>query len=162
MSNESLQPQWPPHKYAFAELVKRGRLDYGKSVTWEEIEELINLGPREGWKFRGEYLSLCQLIKESGYLSTERGMNEAGFRILTRQEMADAVKNKELSKCNDTIRNSVMLSKVPRDGLSETESKKLDHWEEKTAVAGATAKVLLRKRSLPTPEMAIKSIRQIK
>ena len=153
--------QWPPHKYALEKLGEMGKISYGEIIEWETIEGLIDRGDRTGWAFRGEYMSMTDCLKEMGYMVTERGMNETGIRILTREEMADVVKNKELRKCNDSLRNSLMLAKVPRHELPEEEVKKLDHWETKVAVVGATSKVLLRRRNLPSPEMAVKSIKDV-
>lgn len=158
----STPEQWPPHKAAFAKLTEEGLISYGSQISWEKLTDLINMGDRDDWRFRGEYLNLCQRLKEEGFLSTERGMNDMGIRLLTREEMAIAVKNRELSKATDSIRNSLMLSNVPRDDMAEEKVKALDHWEEKSALIGATSKVLLRKRNLPSPEMAVKSIQQIK
>lgn len=150
--------QWPPHKHAISVLEGNGTLAYGKFIPWTTIEQLFNCGDRDDWAFRSEYIKFSDKLKESGFLLTECGTNGEGIRILTREEMAAAVKSRELSKANDSLRNSRMLSNVPRDGLSEATIKALDHWETKTAVVGATSKVLLRRRHLPTPEMAIKSI----
>lgn len=153
---------WPPHRYAFQELLK-GELAYDAIIKWPRIEELVGF-KREGlteWKFRGEWFSLCALVKEAGFIFTERGMNGEGVRVMARTEMADHVRQRENAKANESLRYSLMLSKVPREDLQEREVKKLDHWETKAAVVGATAKVLLRKRNLPTPEMAVKSVKQL-
>lgn len=154
--------QWPPHKAAFSELESRELIFYGSQITWDLLTDLINLGDRDDWRFRGEYLELCQKLKEEGFMATERGMNGTGIRLLTREEMAGAVKRREHAKANSSIRNSIMLSQVPRGGLPEERAKALDHWEAKSALVGATTKMLLRRRSLPSPEMQIKSINQIK
>lgn len=153
--------EWPPHKYALAQLEKQGRIRYNEVIRWAELEKLIDSGPREEWAFRGQYLCLADALKQQGFLLTQRGMNDEGVRILSREEMADVIREREHNKANDSLRNSLTLSKVPRDGLEPHQVKKLDHWETKSALVGATAKVLLRKRNLPSPEMAIKSIKQI-
>lgn len=163
MTDDTQEPKvWPPHKYAFEELSK-GELRYDAVIKWERFEGLLGV-KRTGvteWKFRGEWMSLTRLVKEAGFLFTERGMHDKGVRVLSRDEMADTVRQRELGKANDSLRNSLMLSNVPRENLSLSDIKKLDHWETKAAVVGATAKVLLRKRNLPSPEMAVKSVRQL-
>lgn len=151
--------EWPPHKYALNELKKSEEIGYGKTISWERIESLLDRGPRDEWPFKGEFIELCQLLKEDGFLVTQSGMDGEGVRILNREEMSANVRNKEMGKANDSLRNSLMLSKVPRDNLDLKTVKGLDHWETKTAVVGATVKVLLRKRNLPTPEAAVRSVR---
>lgn len=161
--NDASLKSWPPHKYALETVQESGELDYGRTIVWARIEELFGYA-REGeteWKFRAEWIEFCKLIKETGFSLTERGMHGEGVRVLQREEMADYVKTKEIAKANDSLRHSLMLSQVPREGLELREVKKLDHWETKSAVVGATSKVLLRKRSLPSPEMVTKSINQI-
>jgi len=152
--------EWPPYKYALRMLEERGRLQYGSVIDWDELEKLINRGPRNFWPFRNQYVSLCAELKKMGFISTERGMNDRGIRILERLEMADYIRQKETQKANNSLLMSLSLSKVPRDGLKENEAKKLDHWETKTAVIGATSKVLLRKRTLPAPQKVIETVKQ--
>ena len=154
---------WPPHKYAMEELTKSGELAYGAEIAYSRIEALFGYG-RQGaqdWKFRGEWIQLCARVKEAGFLFSEAGCPPDTFRVLKREEMADAVKRRELASANASLRHSLMLANVPRKELKPHEVKKLDHWETKSAVVGATAKVLLRKRNLPSPEMAVKSLRQL-
>lgn len=152
---------WPPHKHAFQKLCAGDEVDYGITITWARLEELFGMKRELGdWKFRGEYLSLRLCFEEAGYLLTERGVSETGVRIMTREEMADVVRQREFNKANDSLRKSLTLAKVPRDGLPDAEVRKLDHWETKLAVIGATAKLLLRKRSLPSPQNAVGALKQ--
>ena len=151
---------WPPHKYALQKLKETEKLAYGQIITWELLQSLINRGPIDEWPFRGEYMELCRLAKEEGFLLSQTSTNGEGVRVLSREEMATAVHNREASKANDSLRNSLMLSRVPKDGLSEKEVRKIEHWETKAAIIGAASKHLLKKRSLPSPEMVIKSLRQ--
>lgn len=153
--------EWPPHKYTLNELKKRELIKYGAEIPWDLLEKLINSGPRNEWNFKAQYIEFSQALKEEGFMLSETKMNGLGVRILDRQEMAEVVKRNEYKKANDSLRNSLMLSQVPRAGLSPHEQKKLDHWETKTAVVGATGKVLLRKRSLPPPDMVVKSVKQL-
>ena len=152
---------WPPHKYAHEQLTKSGEVEYGNIISWKRIHELFRSGPRDQWPFIGEWMNFTNILKLDGFVVTERGMNDKGVRILTREEMADYVRHKETNKANDSLKNSLMLSKVPTEGLSEEHIKKLGHWSDKAALVGATAKVFLRKKNLPSPEMAIKSLRSI-
>lgn len=153
--------QWPPHKYALAELKTRELVKYGSEIPWELIEELFDSGPRSEWPFRTQYMKLCEALKDEGFWPSEARMNGLGIRLLNREEMADRVKAEHVKAANASLNQSLMLSKVPRENLSYAEVKKLDHWETKAAVIGATAKVLLRRRSLPTPTNVIKSITQL-
>lgn len=150
--------KWPPSQHAFEQMKKDGVAQYGSVIKWDYICEMFGIDDREGWPFRTEWFKLRELFEEDGFLLTEKDQNEEGFRFLDRLEMADAVKCREIKKANDSLRKSITLSKVPREKLAESEVKKLDHWEAKAALIGATSKVLLRKRSLPSPEMAIKSV----
>lgn len=152
---------WPPHKHAFQQLHACGEVEYGNAVLWPRLEELFGM-KRDitDWKFRGEYLAMRLCFEEAGYLLSERGMNGEGVRIMNREEMADVVRQREFTKANDSLRKSLTLSKVPRDGLADDTIRKLDHWETKLAVVGATSKLLLRKRSLPSPQNAVGVLRQ--
>lgn len=152
---------WPPSKHAYSVLMEGGEIDYGKEIPWKRIEELLDLDcSRDDWRFRGEYLNLRMMLEADGYLVTERGMDSAGLRILTREEMADKIRQREFSKANDSLRKSLTLAMVPREGMSSADVKKLDHWETKTAVIGATHKMLLRRRSLPAPQNAINELKK--
>jgi len=151
---------WPPSKFAFEQMQAAGEVKYGLAIPWERIEELFGINDRESWPFRGEWFALRGMFEEAGLFVTEAKMNDIGFRFLDRVEMADAVRNRENKKSDDSLRKSLALSKVPRDGLAENDVKKIDHWEAKAALIGATSKVLLRKRSLPSPEMAIRSVKE--
>lgn len=155
---------YPAEREAFMHIMDR--IEYGATFEWDDVcawmglpVEAANL-PRE-WEFNQPWLRLSKMLESEGFFSTERGMNGSGFRILTREEMAHHVKCRELRSANVSLSNSVVLGKVPRDGMSDSDIKKLDHWEEKSALIGATAKVLLRKRNLPSPEMVIRSVKQI-
>lgn len=153
---------WPPHRFAFQELLK-GELDYEAVIPWERFEELLGF-KREGrteWNFRNEWIALSVLVKEAGFIFTERHMEGKGVKVMERKRMAEHVRMRENAKANESLRFSTMLSMVPREGLERLVVKKLDHWETKAAVLGATAKVLLRKRNLPTPDMAVKSVKQL-
>lgn len=150
----------PDHKYAFESLMTSGEADYGKIVEWERVEELFGMkGKAQTEKFRFKYISMSGLFQDAGFLLTEGGMNGKGFRFLTREEMADKVRQRETNKANDSLRKSLTLSRVPREGLAQAEIQKLDHWEVKTAVIGATSKLLLRKRSLPSPQNVVSNLR---
>ena len=151
---------WPPSKFAFEQMTAAGEVKYGASITWKRIEELFKITDRDGWPFRGEWFALRGMFEDAGLFVTEAKMNDIGFRFLDRVEMADAVRHRESKKSDDSLRKSLALSKVPRGGLAEHEVKKIDHWEAKAALIGATSKVLLRKRSLPSPEMAIRSVKE--
>ncbi len=150
---------WPPSKAAFEDL--KERFEYGLIVRWEELEEFFETEHRDNWDFRTHWLNLIRLIETEGFFVTERGQAGKGFRFLNRREMADHVKARENKKAHDSMRKSLCLSKIPREGLSELEAKKIDHWENKSAVLAATAMAILRKRELPSPEMMTKSVRQI-
>lgn len=161
MCEEETTSVWPPNRHAFDQLREMGKVGYGESVSFDVLIDLFKVGSDlTSWKFRGEYLALRQLFEEHGFLVTERGMNGNGFRVLNREEMADLVRQRETNKANDSLRKSLTLSLVPRDGMAEVDARKIDHWETKAAVIGATSKLLLRKRSLPQPDQAVKSIRQ--
>lgn len=153
--------KYPPYKHAIAELENRGLLKYGSRIKWEIMQELIGVNDRESWAFRGQMLELSAKLKEDGFLTTEKNMNGEGIRIQSREEMADSVRNREMAKANDSMRNSIMLSNVPREKMDEKDIAKLDHWEEKSALMGATSKMLLSKRKLPSPELVIKSVKEI-
>jgi hypothetical protein len=161
MPEEKDATKWPPSEYALEQLKEMGLINYGQQIEWAVIEKLLDSGPREDWPFRSQYLSLVDLLKNMGYIVTQRGMNDLGVRILSREEMAEVIKDRETAKANDSLRNSLTLSRVPRDGLKEHEVKKLDHWETKTAIVGATSKILLRKRSLPMPEKAVETVKKL-
>lgn len=156
---------WPPEKEAHQKIMQV--IDYGKSFEWDEVCQWFGLDrqtaevPR-GWDFNQPWMKLRELLALEGFDLTERGMHGKGFRVLERAEMADAEKGRMIGESNKRLLASLKLSKVPREGLQESESKKLDHWEEKSALIGATYKTLLRKRNLPSPEMVIKSIQQMK
>ena len=141
----------PAWRHAFDVLHERGRIDYGIVIKWPELLDVMQLKREQmdSWAFRSEWLAfrdVCQ--SEDGLLITERGMNDEGFRFLSREEMADHVKTREIKKANDSLRKSVCLGRVPRDGLDDDQVKKLDHWENKVAFVGAVQKTLLRKRNL--------------
>jgi len=122
---------------------------------------VLNSGPRGEWKFISQYMSLVDQLKLHGYIVTQKGVHDTGIRILNREEMAEVVKEREYKKANDSVRNSLTLSKVPRTDLETHEVKKLDHWETKSALIGATVKVLARKRNLPTPSKVVESIKKL-
>lgn len=155
---------YPSEQEAFKQIMSV--IEYGATFQWPTVCDWMGFDvsvvelPRT-WEFNQPWMKLVKLLEHEGYFLTERGMNGKGFRILERTEMAEYVKNKELRAANQSLENSLCLSKVPRDGLNDSDLKKLDHWEEKSALVGATAKVLLRKRNLPSPEMTIKSIKQM-
>jgi len=151
---------WPPSKYALERLMEENRISYGAFISFEDIEKLFNVGDRTSTKFIFQMIEFRSLLKWEGFAVTERDTKD-GIRILDREEMADHVRRKESSKANNSIRNSLMLSKVPREGMKEEDVKSLDHWENKSAVLGAVTKNLIRKRNLPNPETAVKSVRQI-
>ena len=157
---------WPPHKDAYRMLTEMGLVAYGCTVTWAQLEPLFGIKREVSAStrfspFLAAWLELKQLYEGDGFLLTERGMNGEGFRVLERQEMAEAVKVRELRKADDSLRKSLVLSQVPRDGLKHDEVKKLDHWEAMTAIVGASAKWFLRRRSLPSPESTASSLSNI-
>ena len=152
---------WPPHKHAFEQL--EDKLEYGAQFKWDEICELLGIDQsrRTEWTFLNEWFALKELIQMEGFFASERGMRGVGVRLLLREEMASLVRSKEKRKANDSLMRSVVLSKVPRDGLNETHVSSLDHWENKAACIGATAKALIRKRKLPPIEMITKTIKEL-
>ena len=152
---------WPPHKHAFEQL--DDRLEYGAQFKWDEVCRLLGMDEnnRTEWAFLREGFALKGRIQKEGFFPSERGMGGVGFRLLLREEMAKLVRGKEHRKANDSLMRSAVLSKVPRDGLSEADVSSLDHWENKAACIGATGKALLRKRKLPSIEMITKSIKEL-
>ena len=152
---------WPPHKHAFEQL--EARLAYGGQFTWDEVCDLLGIAPtkRESLVFLQEWLGLKGAIENEGFLVTERGMNGKGFRLLLREEMAARVRASEHRKAHDSIRKSLVLSKVPRDDLAPEDMAALDHWENKAAILGAAGMALIRKRKVPPVEMVVKSIRAL-
>lgn len=153
--------EWPPYKNAINQLQKLGLIKYGAEISWQLLEELIDMGDRESWRFKSQFIILTAQLKNMGFMLSQKGLNGTGVRILKREEMADLVNRREFYKAHDTLRNSQMLSEVPRDDMAESDIKKLDHWEHKTAILGATAIAILRRRKLPPADMAVKSIRQL-
>jgi len=152
---------WPPHKHAFEQL--QDKLEYGAQFTWDVICELLGIdkNKRAEWTFLQEWFALRELIQSEGFFASERGMRGVGVRLLLREEMAALVNSKERRKANDSLMRSTVLSKVPREGLSEGQVRSLDHWENKAACIGATSKALIRKRKLPPIEMVTKTIKEI-
>ena len=156
---------WPPESHAYKELSKL--VDYGATLQWDLICEALGFGveasllPRS-WEFNKAWFKLVDMFKRDGFMVTEAGMHQKGIRVLGREEMAGAVAKIQNREANNTLKRSATLSKVPRDGMEETEVKSLDHWEEKTAVLGLTQKHLIRRRTLPSPEMFVKSVNQIR
>jgi len=152
---------WPPHKHAFEQM--QDKLEYGAQFTWDVICEFLGIdqSKRAEWAFLQEWFALRELIQREGFFPSERGMRGVGVRLLLREEMAALVRSKEQRKANDSLMRSAVLSKVPREGLSETQVASLDHWEYKAACIGAAGKALLRKRKLPRIEMITKTIREL-
>ena len=160
MSEENIK-SWPPHKYALEQLQQQGYVAYGAAIPMRLLVDLIDMGEPDTWQFRGEYLELSKALKNMGYVPTEAGQEGKGIRILTREEMAEWAKRKEHRKAQDSIRNSSTLSHVPREGLTMEQAKELEHWEQKSALLGASATVLLRRKELPSPEMTVKALRDL-
>ena len=156
---------YPPEVEAYRQL--KTQIDYGAEFMWKDVLQWMGLPPTaaeapRGWDFNDPWMKLSKMLESDGYLVTERGMNAKGFRVMQRLEMADYIKSNQYRAANKSLEASLCLSRVPREGLEKHEVKKLDHWEEKTALIGATGKVLLRKKNLPSPEMVVKSIKQVK
>lgn len=152
----------PPERHAFETLVASGELTFGKQILWGRLSTLFGepYNP-ESWKWRGRYLSFVKLAKGSGFFITEDSMQQKGVRVRLREEVAEHVRTRENRKANDSLFTSLAVAAIPREGLKSEEVKALDHWEMKSAVVGATAKLLLRRRSLPDPRNTAKTINQI-
>lgn len=152
----------PLHPEMFETLNSAGRMRYGAAFKWDEILPMLkmSMADLDSWGFREEWIPFRQMcMDELGLIATERGMDGTGFRFLDRDEMASYVCNKEMRKARDSIRNSVCLSMVPRDGLDAQNQRKLDHWEAKSAFVGAVSQALLRKRKLiGDPKRVVKRI----
>jgi hypothetical protein len=161
--NEVAATQWPPYRHAYAELHSGGEVDYGLLIQWDRLLKLFNLpgGTRDSWKFRGQWFKLKDALEQDGYMLTEAGTSGRGIRILTREEMAPIIKARESRKAGDSLRKAEILGKVPRAGLDPETASNLDHWQLKTALLGATARTLMRRRVLPSPETFTPSLRQI-
>lgn len=156
--------QHPPEREAFDRIMEV--IEYGKVFKWEQVCEWMGIEVEKakedrGWEFNTPWLNLARMLRSQGYFITERGMDNEGFRVLLREECADRVKSEQYRFANSSIEQGFALSKIPREGLDEIEAKKMDHWEQKCILVGTVTKSLLRKRELPSPEMAIKSLKQI-
>lgn len=136
-------------------------LKYGHLIPTKWMEE--NFCAKAGTlPFIGESIQFRKAAKELGYILSERGTNGTGMRVLTREEMADHVRNEEFRAAHRSALNATCLGAVPRTDLDELDSAKLDHWEKKAGILAAVQFSLLRSKTLPSPEMAIKSLKQIK
>jgi hypothetical protein len=153
--------RYPLHVSACESLKESGKIEYGQEIPWEDFEEAAHskrLSKEDhGWEFRSVFLAFCEHLMEQGFKVSQDGMNGAGFRILTREEMADHVLKQIRSQANKNLRSSIMLSNVPQVGMDAKEISRLEHASVKAAFIGATQKRMLSMRKLPaTPEMARK------
>jgi hypothetical protein len=71
------------------------------------------------------------------------------WRILDRLEMADHVIDYMQNATATTFRKALMVSKVPRKGLSKTEQAKMDHAEKRAAFMGITMAETLKRPTIP-------------
>ena len=158
--------RYPLHEAAIQALEKEGSLAYGKEVQWNEFEKACGVKRKDhldhGWEFRNIYLKFCEALMDRGFKVSVRGMNDTGFRILAREEMAGCVMDEAKRQANKQLLNSVMLSKVPTSGMTAQHVAKIEHASVKSAYLGGITKRVLMMRRLPaSPEMARKKASKI-
>lgn len=141
----------PLYESFIEHLEEQGQLRYGQHIEWGIFCSYFRIEkpPAEGWEEGlGEYISFCDAMAHRGFKVTTRGLKGAGFRIMDRHEMAERVRDDIRAKANLVLRDSIMLSQVPRDGLDDKNIRELDHMETKASYIGAEMKRMLLRRRL--------------
>ncbi len=160
-SNDKLQ-RLPVWKNFLEALRSDGKPLYGTNILWSEMLEAFGVEDLDSWKFRKEYLPFREELKALGYFTTETGMEDKGIRILKREEVAAHVKADEYRKAHHSIKNALGLGAIDTDGLPHEVVSGIDYMQRKSGLIGAESLRVLRRRKLPaSPEMEIKSVKQI-
>lgn len=150
-------PLW---KSALEQAMDDDLIQYGAFIPFEWLEgEFRTL--REETKFRFELMGFVGALMRGGYMASERGCEGRGIRILKREEMAEAALRKTRNAIESTHRRGACLAVVDRSELAEDDKVKLDRAEAKLLFTSAVAAAAMRRKNIPSPEMGVKSIKQI-
>ena len=143
-------------------LFREGKLEYGAAFPWSSLEKDWNV-KRNGRGWLRDWLAFRDYLNTLGFYVSQAGQNEKGFRLLTREEMAEWTHRVELRKVRNSAKNALTLGIVDRTGLSQQDVASLDLWQRKCGIIAHAGMAVIRKRTLPpTPDMPIKSVKQIK
>ena len=142
---------FPMHLHVWESI--KDDLHYGATVEWTTIEELSEI-PRlvhnvVNPKFAFFWMQLEERLQANGFFTTQRGMNERGFRVLHREEIADHVKKKLSQQNRQTKKMVVGMSVVERSGMKTEDEKKLEFMQTKSSFIHEFNQRLLRKQTLP-------------
>ena len=152
-------PLW---KNILDDLIADPDFTYGSVIKWERLETAFK-SSRTRMAFRQEQIKLTQALEERGFFLTERGMHDEGLRVLLREEMANHAHQKALGRAKKTKRVAIGLGNVDTTGMKDTDVKRLDGEQRRMGYSAALQVHALTRRSLPaSPEMAVKSLRQIR
>jgi len=156
--NQRTLPLW---KNTMEKLLENAAFGYNYLITFEFLERELS-EKRDTVAFNFALIPLRQAMKLEGYLLTADGTNGEGLRVATREEMAKIIKGQEFHKINHTMNSHLCLTAVNTSGMDSEDIKKLEHWRDKTGLTATVCSKLLRMREIPTAEMAIKSLKQIR
>lgn len=149
-------PLW---RDAVEDLEQAGMLSHGSVIPRKWFESAF-AAESDSMPFTREMIPFRKALRERGFILTQRGMN-GDYRICAREEMAEIVRAEEFRKAHRSALNAACLGAVDTSEMDEIEVKKLKHWEERAGLNAAIQLHILRRKTLPTPEMAIKSLKQI-